>query len=451
MVSILGWKVVDWVWLKPKRLENYLWQQGLRGNRYRLLFGDLKDNSRLSTEAKSKPMESFSNDITPRIVPFLHKQLQTYGKNFIMWMGPIPKVTIMNPDHIKEILNKNHDFTKRTSNPLTKTLFDGLSSHNGDKWTKHRKIINPAFHQEKLKLMQPAFYASCNEIISKWEDLLSTNHGSYEIDVWPDLVSLTRDVISRSAFGSNFEEGRRIFLLQAEQAKLIFKLLGTTYIPGMRFLPTKINKRVKEISEEVNELLMGIINKRLNAAKSGVSTKDDLLGILLDSNNREIQENKNAGMSIEEIISECKLFYLVTMILYEVLRLYSPVVNLSRKINKETKLGDLTLPAGVQLSLPILLVHHDRDFWGDDVLEFNPERFANGISKATNNQVSYFPFGWGPRICVGQNFALLEAKMAVAMILQRFFIELSPSYVHDPQTILSLHPQHGAQLIFHKI
>ncbi|KAM7268434.1 hypothetical protein ACFE04_010600 [Oxalis oulophora] len=234
MVSILGWKVVDWVWLKPKRLENYLWQQGLRGNRYRLLFGDLKDNSRLSTEAKSKPMESFSNDITPRIVPFLHKQLQTYGKNFIMWMGPIPRVTIMNPDHIKEILNKNHDFTQWTFNPLTKTLLDGLSSHNGDKWTKHRKIITPAFHQEKLKLMQPAFYASCNEIISKWEDLLSTNHGSYEIDVRPDLVSLTCDVISRSAFGSNFEEGRRIFLLQAEQAKLIFELLGTIYIPGMR-------------------------------------------------------------------------------------------------------------------------------------------------------------------------------------------------------------------------
>lgn len=132
------------------------------------------------------------------------------------------------------------------------------------------------------------------------------------------------------------------------------------------------------------------------------------------------------------------------MILYEVLRLYPTIVMLARSVHNKTKIGNLSLPAGVMRCLPTVLVHQDHELWGDDASEFRPERFSEGISKATKGRVSFFPFGWGPRIS-----AMMEAKMALTTILQRFSFELSPSYRHAPTPVITLQPQYGAHLIVH--
>uniref|UniRef100_A0A0E0JKV3 Cytochrome P450 n=1 Tax=Oryza punctata TaxID=4537 RepID=A0A0E0JKV3_ORYPU len=504
------------LWWRPRRLEKALRAQGLRGSSYRFLTGDLAEESRLRKEAWARPMPLRCHDIVSRIEPFLHDAVREHGKPCITWFGPTPEVNVTEPELAKVVMsNKFGHFEKVRFPELSKLVAQGLSYHEGEKWAKHRRIINPAFQVEKLKLMLPAFSACCEELISRWLGAIGSD-GSYEVDCWPELKRLTGDVISRTAFGSSYLEGRKIFELQGEQFERAMKCIQKISIPGYMSLPTENNRKMHQINKEIESILRGIIGKRMQATKEGESTKDDLLGILLESNTKHTEENgqSSQGLTIKDIMEECKLFYFagaettsvlltwtmlllsmhpewqdrareeilglfgknkpeydglsrlkivsilqdlidntisfsrvqVTMILYEVLRLYPPFVELSRKTYKEMEIGGVTYPAGVTINLPVLFIHHDPEIWGSDVHEFKPERFSEGISKASKDPGAFLPFGWGPRICIGQNFALLEAKMAMCLILQRLEFELAPSYTHAPHTMVTLHPMHGAQI-----
>ncbi|KAJ0026132.1 hypothetical protein Pint_07140 [Pistacia integerrima] len=187
---------------------------------------------------------------------------------------------------------------------------------------------------------------------------------------------------------------------------------------------------------------------------------------MLKSNLNELQEsqNSNGGMTTEDVFEECRLFYFAGQETTANLLTWTMVV-LSMHMNWQERAREEVLQIlgknkptfddlnhlkivsvayfnvqllsifwvlGVDLLMPMGLVHRDPEQWGGDAVEFNPERFSEGISKASKDQVSYFPFGYGPRICIGQNFAMLEAKLALSQILQHFSFELSSTYTHSP-------------------
>lgn len=139
------------------------------------------------------------------------------------------------------------------------------------------------------------------------------------------------------------------------------------------------------------------------------------------------------------------------MILNETLRLYPPVVATIRRAKADVQLGGCQVPRGTQLLIPILAVHHDQGIWGNDANEFNPGRFSDGIARAAKHPVAFMPFSLGVRTCIGQNLAILQAKLTLAIILQTFSFRLSPQYQHAPTVLMLLYPQYGAPIIFRQL
>ncbi|KAF5186029.1 Cytochrome p450 [Thalictrum thalictroides] len=493
------WKVFNWIWLKPKKLEKYLKEQGIKGTSYKFFYGDLKERNLSRIEALSKPLEQHSHQIGPRVLPFDHFLFQKYGKLALTWQGPKPMVIVKDPDMIRDILSDNSLNIGYT--PEEKMLVT-IAGYDGEKWTKHRKILTPAFHLDILKMMLPAFHASCSDMLKEWQKLVTTE--SRELDVWPALHNLTIDAISRTVFNSSYSEGNRIFQLQWELAGLAMQAIRSARIPGFRFLPTKENRKMKYLDRELHSLIRDIVIKKEKAMKTGEAHNNDPLGCLIQSTFRteDNKDAKNVGITIDEVVQECKFLWLagketmahwlvwtmivlsmhqdwqqkardevlkvfgkdkpdfdrlnqlkiVSTILNEVLRLYCPAPGTGKRTtNKKVKLGNVILPPGVYVWPLTIFVHHDHDLWGKDADEFNPDRFSEGVSKATKSKLSFFPFGSGPRTCVGQNFAWINVKIAITMILQNFSFELSPNYIHAPCLVPTVKPQYGAPLIIHKL
>ncbi|XP_057859905.2 cytochrome P450 CYP72A616-like [Cryptomeria japonica] len=496
-------KIARAIWWRPRQHTRCFEAQGIRGPSYKLLSGNLPEMMKMIDEAKSKPME-FSHRIVPRVLPHYYASINKYGRFFVYWFGTKAKVNIPDVELLKEILStKFGHYEKPPQNRITRQLLGGgLGSLDGEEWAKHRRIINPAFYIEQLKGMVPTVADSASDMIKRWKERIG-HDSQREIEVSKEFRDLTADIISRTAFGSSYVEGKHIFDMQVEQLNLIIESIRTIYIPGFGLLPTKKNRRLWKLGREINRSSKVLIEGRQRTLSMDDSERyrNDLLGLMVAKIKKEPGSPQNACMTVEEIIEECKFFFfaghetssalltwtmvllgmhqewqeaarkevlevcgkdvphtdtinrlkIVTMILNEALRLYAPATQTSRHTYKEMKLGDFNIPAGIELSVPIIAIHHDPELWGNDADEFKPQRFAEGAAKASKHPLAFMPFGLGPRACVGQNFAMIEAKVVLAIILQQFSFSVSPSYVHAPATVATLQPQYGAQIIVHPL
>lgn len=134
------------------------------------------------------------------------------------------------------------------------------------------------------------------------------------------------------------------------------------------------------------------------------------------------------------------------MVIHEVLRLYSLGPFAARDAFETITLKNIVIPKGCVLQIPIAYLHQNPDIWGPDAHKFNPERFSNGILKACQPPQAHMPFGMGANIRAGQQLAMTELKVILALCLSKFCFSLSPAYQHSPVYNLAIAPEHGILL-----
>ncbi|KAG6658543.1 cytochrome P450 734A1-like [Carya illinoinensis] len=503
-------KAVVLLWWRPRKIEEHFSRQGIRGPPYRFFIGNVKELGVMMLNASSQPMP-FSHNILPRVLSFYHHWKRIYGATFLVWFGPTVRLTISDPNLIKDIFSSNSGlYEKIEAHPLVKQLEgDGLLNLKGPKWAHHRKIITPTFHMENLKLLIPELAKTMVDMLDKWV-AMSDSYGEVEIEVSEWFQTLTEDVITRTAFGCSYEDGKAIFRLQAQQMELAADVYKKVFIPGYRFLPTKRNINSWKLDKEIKKSVMKLIERRkyknyINSHDEDLlmqeKTPKDLLGLMIQAS--ESCTSSSRIITVHDIVEECKSFFfagkqttsnfltwttvllamhphwqvrareevlrvcgtrdvpnkddvvklkMLSMILNESLRLYPPAIATIRRAKADVDLGGYKVPCGTEILVPILAVHHDQALWGNDSNEFNPGRFSDGgASRAAKHPTAFIPFGHGVRTCIGQNLAMLQTKLALSIILQRFSFRLAPTYRHAPTVLMLLSPQYGAPILFQSL
>ncbi|KAF9660803.1 hypothetical protein SADUNF_Sadunf19G0001600 [Salix dunnii] len=487
-------KFLNKVWWTPIRIQSLMKSQGIEGPSYRFLHGNTKEISSMIRKIRSSPQE-LRHHTLPMVHPHFHSWIKIYGMNFLQWYGPQAQLIITEPELVKQILsNKDRSYPKtKVSSEIKKLLGDGIVLSEGEKWVKLRKLANHAFHGESVKGMVPEMIASLEIMLERWR-----HHHGKEIDIFSEFKILTSEVISRTSFGSSYLEGQHVFDMLTRMTHIISENNYRVRIPGIgKFFKASYDIEFENLEAKIRESFMNMMKKREKDAMLGEldGYGHDLFGLLLKAYHDSGETRK---ISLDDLIDQCKNFYLagqetsasaltwivfllsvhtdwqdrarkevlelfgqqipsqdriaklriMGMVINESLRLYTPNAILMRRVERETRLGKITVPANTEVYISTLAVHQNPEIWGEDALLFKPERFAEGLVKATNNNIAAFlPFGLGPRNCAGMNFAITETKLALSMILQHYSFTLSPTYAHCPTEVLTMCPQHGVQVI----
>ncbi|KAK6931463.1 Cytochrome P450 [Dillenia turbinata] len=471
--------------------------QGIKGPPYKFLYGSTKDIMNMKMDSTKNPMLEVSHNLFPRIQPDIYAWKKLYGNNFLAWYGPIPLLVVTDSKLMKEVFMEKAYARPKYLGPTKKLVGDGIIAAKGERWAKLRKLANQGLNGESLKGMIPAMVTSVEEMLERWRA-----HENNEIEVFEEFRVLASDIISRTAFRSSYLEAKRVFEILGNMTSIISKsqLKINLSIIGKLF-KSRDDLELDKMEKEIKNIVSRLIKNREEKVKKGEANGfgSDYLGLLMEAHH---DSDKTNNVTEEEMIDECKTLYIagyettrnfltwtvlllalhqewqekarkevlelfgknnpdpqaigkmktMTMVANESLRLYPPVDFVIREAESEVRLGDLVLPANTYLHLSSLVVHQNTQIWGEDAHLFKPDRFAEGVSKATNNNPAAFvPFGLGTRICAGLNFALAEAKVALSMILQRYALTLSPTYIHSPISRVTIQPQHGVQVILHPL
>ena len=411
---------------------------------------------------------------------YLQELQRTYGNMATLHFGNMPVVALFRPEHVRYILTENpRNFTSgEVAAGLRELIGDGLLTLDGETHRQQRRIVQPAFHRKRVESYADVMVQHTQEMLRGW------NVGE-QIDMSYEMQQLTLSIVAKCLF--NIDLASEVTELGAAFNTLIANPAGLVE----NFLNIRIDQpftsygRRKAAIRTMDEFIYALIARRRAEGRdvgdvlSMLLTAQDEADMLTDTQVRDHTMTFIAAGHETTANALSWTFYLLSehpevrdtlltelrtvlggrvptledlpmlpyleWVLNESMRLYPPAWTQGRRAIEAFELDGVQLPAGTMVMFSQWVIHRLPDIWGDPEV-FRPERW-DPVHGQKVPAWSYFPFGGGPRICIGMPFAQLEAKLILATVLQKYAPRTMPGSRVELNPLITLRPKHGIPMM----
>jgi cytochrome P450 len=417
------------------------------------------------------------------------KLARKYGDVVHFKFGPVDVYLVSHPDYIRDVLVVNHKkfakIGKRVSGQmmLRELLGNGLLLSENEFHLRQRRLMQPAFHRQRIAAYAQVMAEYAARTSERWRQLPAGT----ELDMAEEMMRLTLSVVGRTLFDADVErDAPDVGQAMAE----LFTLFNRTISP-VHFLLDKLRPGSGDRFRRARGKIDDIIYRTIKERRADGKDHGDLLSMLLLAQD---EEGGTGRMSDEQVRDEAITLFLAghettalalawtwyllaqhpdieaklhaeldevlggrqptledvprlrytEMVVAEVLRLYPPAWMISRAVREEHEIGGYTVAPDCLVLISPYVVHHDPRYYPDP-FKFDPERWTPE-AKESRPKFSYFPFGGGNRICIGESFAWMEAILILATLAQQWRPRLSPGQQVTPQAMITLRPKHGIKM-----
>jgi len=423
------------------------------------------------------------------ILLFLEQNARSYGDISHFTAVGMHFYFVNHPDYIQQVLvTDSEKYYKDRMTKLVgkKFLGNGLIFNEGEFHKRQRKLIQPAFHHNRLK----KYVDQINHITNNWLDSIDDCE---VVSIHPSMMKLTLAIVCKALFNTNISDGEsgKTVELAMDYFHEVMGIEARSVIPIPDSLPIPRKRRLKRSIHDLQQVVRNIISEnRAKGRDDGslismmMSMTDDqdrpamddpqvmdesitlfmaghetsalalawacyLLARNPDVQQKIQQEVKTALNGQQPEMEDIPRLPYTSMVIKEVLRLYPPGWILGREPIEPTKIGPYDIPKGAIIFISPYVAHRDRRFF-DDPDTFRPERFDAAHEKNIP-RYAYFPFGGGSRVCMGAGFATMEMQLVLATIAQRFTMQLTSKEEVGVVSGLTLLPDRPIELAFQKL
>jgi cytochrome P450 len=422
-------------------------------------------------------------------IGFVRGRFESYGDIYYVPNSDGGLFVLRHPDHLREVLaTRASSFGKQHSafTQLSRVLGEGLLISEGDTWTRQRRMLAPGFAPPRMRAYGDIMVDEARRTANRWSD-------GTTVALEREMTELTLRIVSRTLFGHDVskEDTRAI-------ARAMSSFQGSLSSPDLlpAWVPLPGRRELAHSLAELDRIVYRLIRER-RAAGASHAERPDLLQLLVDAVDPEAKADTTASaarLSEREVRDQLVTFFLAghettsqaltwafyclsqtpaaeralhaelesvlgdreptfddlerlpytEQVMLEAMRLYPPVYAIARRAREDTEVGGYRVPRGSEVMIWVYMTHRDERFYPEPEA-FRPERFEKE-KLAALPKLAYLPFGAGPRACIGKSFAIMEARLILATLAQRYRLSLARGKRVVPRPQITLVPKNGIQM-----